>query len=187
MWQDWHLRRAARVVGRGGVIAYPTEAVWGLGCNPWNPAAVARILDLKGRPASKGLIVIAATVAQLSPYVVFPSPEVRAQVVATWPGPVTWILPVTPGVPAWLRGGRGSLAVRVTAHPVAAALCRLAGPLVSTSANPAGRSPARSVLAVHRYFGARIDYRVPGATGSRSRPTEIRDARTGLVLRHGSS
>ena len=179
----WRLRQAARVTRAGGVLAYPTEAVWGLGCDPFDPRAVLRVLALKGRPPDKGLIVLAARYEQVAPLVRFPDPQIRERVLASWPGPVTWLLPVSPGVPPWLTGGRGTLAVRVTAHPVAAGLCRVAGPLVSTSANPAGRPPARRALQVRKWFAGGIDLLVPGETGGERSPSRIIDAGSGRRLR----
>ncbi len=165
------------------MLAYPTEAVWGLGCDPFNALAVLRVLALKGRSPARGLIVLAAEYEQLAPLVRFPDPETRQRVLASWPGPVTWLLPASPGVPPWLTGGRDTLAVRVTAHPVAAGLCRVAGPLVSTSANPAGRPPARRALQVRRWFTGGIDLLVPGETGGARSPSRIIDARSGRRLR----
>jgi L-threonylcarbamoyladenylate synthase len=180
---DWHLRQAARVVARGGLIAYPTEAVFGLGCDPWNVDSIQRLLAMKGRDVRKGLILIAYSVAQLEDFVLYPNAAVRDHVVASWPGPVTWVLPVRDGVPTVLRGGHASLAVRVTAHPIASALCRITGPLVSTSANRGGRPAARDSLHVRVQFGTRVEYVVPGPVGALGGPTEIRDAVTGKILR----
>lgn len=172
---SWHLKQAARVIHRGGIVAYPTEGVFGLGCDPLDAAAVFRVLELKGRPVEKGLILIASDFAQLAPYVEALSTAQRRKVFATWPGPVTWLLPARAETPWWLTGEHDTLAVRVTAHPLAAALCQAAnGPLVSTSANPAGHRPARSPLAVRRMFGRRVDFILHGATGGRAGPSEIR-------------
>lgn len=182
------LRLAARILANGGVVAYPTEAVFGLGCDPWDREAVARILAIKGRPVSKGLILIAADFIQLGPFLAPLAPDRRDEILASWPGPVTWVLPVRRTTPAWLTGRFATLAVRVTAHPLAAGLCRaFGGAIVSTSANRAGRPPARSVLALHRGLGGPaaggIDLIVPGACGGADRPSIIRDGRTGRVLR----
>jgi len=166
-------------------VAYPTEGVWGLGCDPGNPAAVLRLLDLKGRRWQKGLILIAADLADLLPYLEPLSPNMIKRLRTTWPGPVTWLLPARKSTPPWLRGRHHTLAVRVTAHHRAAELCRcFGGPLVSTSANPAGRPAAKRRLQVQRLFGELLDYIVPGETGGLCRPTEIRDAR-GAVVRAG--
>lgn len=171
---------AARRVRAGGVIAYPTEAVYGLGCDPRNRRAVARLLRLKRRPAYKGLIVIAANAQQLWPY----APELPARAIATWPGAHTWLVPARPRVPFWLRGRHATLAVRVTAHRIAARLCRAAHmALVSTSANRARARPARSAREVARRFGAALDGIVAGRVNRRARPTPIRDVRTGASIR----
>lgn len=180
------LRAVARVVRAGGLIAYPTEAVYGLGCDPRNERAVRRLLALKRRSPRKGLILIAADFAQLAPYLQPLTAADRSQLDVTWPGPYTWLIPARPEVPRWLRGQYATLAVRVTAHPLAAALCRTCGhPLVSTSANFSGRPPARTALAVRRQLGKNIDALLPGPTGGAARPTEIRDLRTGRRARNG--
>lgn len=178
------MRLAVRAVRRGGVVAYPTEGVFGLGCDPRREAAVRRILSLKRRPVKKGLILIAADFSQLQPYLLPLTSEIRARLEATWPGAVTWLLPARSEVPRWLKGRHDTLAVRVTAHPLAAHFCRaLSSAVVSTSANRAARPPARTALQVRRAFGAGIDYILPGATGGRAGPSEIRDGVTGQRLR----
>lgn len=179
------VRLAARHLRAGGLLAYPTEAVWGLGCDPLNAAAVDALLALKGRPQAKGLILAAAEFAQIEPFLDIPSQAMRERLLHSWPGPVTWIVPAARHAPTWLAGKRGTLAVRVSAHPVVAALCRaFAGPVISTSANPSGRRPARTLLAARRYFpraGLRF---LPGKLGVvGGRPTAIFDARSGARLR----
>lgn len=180
---NWHYTRAALSISRGGVIAYPTEAVYGLGCDPWDAVAVFRLLSLKHRTPEKGLIVVAAEIGQLSGLVDFSGKFDRAAVAATWPGPMTWILPARERVPYWLTGRHRGIAVRVSKHPGVRALCLKAGPLISTSANPAGAPPARNHARVRCYFGNRLDYILPGCVGGRSEPTEIRDAVTGARIR----
>jgi len=180
----FRLRLAARRIENGSVIAYPTEAVYGLGCDPWNPRAVRRILEIKRRPESKGLILVAAEASQLEPFVDPLDPQRMREILATWPGPVTWLLPARPGTPRWLTGDHDSLAVRVTAHPLAAGLCLSAGTaLVSTSANRSGLEPARTALAVRLHLGGAIDYILAGACGPRAQPSRIRDGRTGALIR----
>jgi L-threonylcarbamoyladenylate synthase len=176
------LAKAARLLRAGGVIAYPTEAVFGLGCDPRNRAAVQRLLRIKRRSAAKGLILIAASVNQLSPYVT----DIPLAARASWPGPRTWLLTPRPGVPRWLTGRHARIAVRVTAHALARDLCLAAGmALVSTSANRAGQAPARTRREVLRRFGRSLDYVLPGRCGRRRRPTAIVDAASGAVVRPG--
>lgn len=166
----------------GGIVAYATEYCFGLGCDPLNRNAVLRLLRLKRRPLAKGLIVLAADEAQLIPFIM----DIPAAVRASWPGPHTWLLPARPGVPGWVIGRHDKIAVRVTAHPQAAALCRAAGmAIVSTSANRAGEVPARTDREVARRFGKRVDYILPGNVGDAPAPTPIRDALTGRLVRPG--
>lgn len=182
----WRVKQAARVIRGGGVIAYPTEAVFGLGCDPYNHSAVMRILALKQRPMAKGLILIAAEFGQFAPFVLPLEDAARDRLADTWPGPVTWLLPARPDTPIWLRGEHATIAVRVTAHPLAAALCRSTGhALVSTSANPGGRPPARHSWQVRRYFREGVDMVLNGALGGEARPSEIRDLRSGAIVRSG--
>lgn len=184
-FMNHRLRLAARVITAGGVVAYPTEAVYGLGCDPWNRAAVERLLRMKRRDPTKGLILIAADPAQLIPFIL-PLPLARmVEILASWPGPNTWLLPAHPRTPDWLSGRFDTLAVRVTAHPLAAALCRTGGrAIVSTSANVANRPPARTAFGVRLAFPADgPDLILTGACGGADRPSTIRDGRSGRLLR----
>lgn len=168
----------------GGLIAYPTEAVYGLGCLADRGDAVARLLALKHRSWRKGLLLIGATLEQLERFVLLPPEPRRGEVLASWPGPVTWVLAARPGVPRWISGGRPTVAVRLTAHALARALCERVGhALVSTSANVSSREPLRDPLRVRRQLGGALDYVLAGELGGLTRPTVIKDARTGRVLR----
>ncbi len=179
------MRRAARVVRSGGVIAYPTEAVYGLGCDPADAAAVRRILHIRGRGARAGLILIADHTERLHGWIA-PTATERRRLGSHTGQPVTWVVTAGPRAHRLLTGGRPGIAVRITAHPTAAALCCAAAtPLVSTSANRHGRPPARDALAVRRRLGPQLDFVLGGATLGRARPSEIRDARSGAVLRRG--
>jgi len=176
--------KALRLLARGGVIAYPTEGVYGIGCVPGNRQAISRLLTIKRRSPSKGLILIASTLGQLESLIELPDDERLGQIKLSWPGPVTWILPAQRGVPSWLLGPSKTLAVRVTDHPIAARLCsRLGSPLISTSANRAGRPPPTSALRVRRTLGKDLDDILVGPLGSLKHPTTIRDARSGRTLR----
>ncbi len=180
----WRLDFAAHQLRRGGVVGYPTEAVWGLGCDPQNARATARLLALKRRTQAQGLILIADRADRFEALLAGLTDAQRQRVVASWPGPNTWLVPHRGLVPDWIRGGHSTVAVRVSAHDGARALCAAFGaPLVSTSANPHGRPPARCRLQLERYFHRRLDAVVPGSVGGRSRPSTIRDACTGALLR----
>jgi L-threonylcarbamoyladenylate synthase len=178
------LQRAADLLLMGGIVAYPTEAVYGLGCMPLDRAAITRLLAIKSRPMDKGLILIAANFGQLADMVSLPGPPLDRAVQDSWPGPVTWLLSAAEWVPHWLTGDSDKLAVRVTDHPLAAELClRCGSPLVSTSANRAGRPPLRSPLAVRRQLGEEIDGVLVGPLGGQARPSQIRDGVTGEIVR----
>ncbi len=168
----------------GGIIAYPTEAVYGLGCDPFNRQAIERLLKIKNRSPKKGFILIASEWKHVQRLVEPIDPKALARVFATWPGPVTWVFPASPEVPAWVRGEHTTVAVRITAHPIAKALCqRYARPIVSTSANTEGQPPMRDERMIRMVFGNTIDAIVAGSVGPSHRPSEIRDAITGEVLR----
>jgi L-threonylcarbamoyladenylate synthase len=146
--------------------------------------AVQRVLDIKGRPGHKGLILIAADFGQLLPFVESLEAVRMAHLLGTWPGPVTWLLPARRTTPRWLTGSHATLAVRVTAHPAAAALCRAwGGALVSTSANRTDRPAARTALQVRLRLGPQLDFLLNGPCGGRSRPSTIRDGRSGAEVR----
>lgn len=185
-----HIERAARILLAGGVIAYPTEAVFGLGCLPQHRGAVERLLAIKRRSWRKGLLLIGADLSQLTRYVLLPEEPRRGEILASWPGAVTWVLNARPGVSRWVSGvGSGTVAtvaVRLTDHPLARALCeRLGHALISTSANLSGRPPLKRALQVRRELGRTVDYVLPGQVGGLARPTAIKDGRTGRVLRAG--
>ena len=179
-----HLRLATAALAAGGVVACPTEAVWGLSCNPRDPLAVARVLALKGRPASKGLILVAASENQLEFLLGQLTERERSAVSASWPGPTTWLVAHHKQVPNWIHGDHDTVAVRVSDHPVVSALCTAwGGPLVSTSANRAGARPPRERFQVQRFFGDSLDYFLPGQVGRSARPSTIRDLASGQIVR----
>ena len=180
-----NIRQAVKTCEAGGVLAYPTEAVFGLGCLPLYEHAVRRILDLKQRSVSKGLILVAADIAQLHPYVDFGKVKDMDEIHQSWPGPVTWLIPAREETPDWLTGDHTTLAVRVSAHPLVRTLCEELGPLVSTSANPQGKPPARTSMKVRTYFSGQIDYIMPAVLSGTGNPSTIRDAMTGKIVRAG--
>ncbi|PLK58776.1 L-threonylcarbamoyladenylate synthase type 1 TsaC [Candidatus Palibaumannia cicadellinicola] len=169
------------------VIAYPTEAIFGLGCDPDSEKAVQKLLVLKRRDWQKGLILVAATYAQLANYIDDSSLNIhqRARIFALWPGFVTWVIPANTATPRWLTGQFSSLAVRVSAFEPVRRLCLAFGkPLVSTSANISGKSTARNVDEVRKQFGATFPV-MEGTVEGRSYPSEIRDALSGELIRQG--
>ncbi|MVF14288.1 tRNA threonylcarbamoyladenosine biosynthesis protein RimN [Ketobacter sp. MCCC 1A13808] len=183
-----HRLGAVNALAQGEVIAYPTESVFGYGCDPFNPIAVQRLLTLKQRPVEKGLILVAANCQQIEPLLRSLSADQRHRLDADWPGPVTWLIPDPEQlIPAWIKGSFSSVAVRVSAHPLVQSLCQAwGGPIVSSSANQSGRPPAKSeysLLRARRQTGIGADYIVPGATQRRSKPSEIKDLQSGRIIR----
>jgi L-threonylcarbamoyladenylate synthase len=166
------------------VIACPTEAVWGLSCDPFDRAAVAQLLALKRRPVAKGLILIAADESQLDWLLEGMSAAQRAKLTLSWPGPTTWLIPHHNKVPEWIHGDHETVAVRVSAHPAVSALCAAwGGVLTSTSANPAGCQPPRHGFQLRGYFAGQLDFIVPGSVGGADRPSTIKDLCSDQILR----
>ena len=135
---NFDLSNALSALRNQGVIAYPTESVFGLGCDPDCDATIQKILDLKQRPAHKGLILIAANIAQLKNYADFSSLTATQlhTIEKNWPGPFTWVVPAQKNLSKLISGDFDSVAVRVSAHPIVQKLCREFGkPIISTSAN----------------------------------------------------
>jgi len=180
------LEKAVNALKKGGVIAYPTEGVYGLGCDPNDEKAVRKILQIKQRPASKGLILLASDWSQLQTWL-RPIPKANLEkMLATWPGPVTWVCPAKEDVPICLKGDHDSLAVRVTDHVLARTLCQMfAKPLVSTSANLSGQAPPQAMADFDEKVAQQIDYLVPGSVGDLKGSTPICDVLTGQCLRAG--
>lgn len=176
----------ARLLRASGLIAYPTEGVWGLGCDPRDESAVLRLLALKRREVGKGLILIAASETQLTPFIDLDAltDAQREAVRASWPGPNSWIVPASAAAPHWITGDHDGIAVRVTAHPIVRALCDdFGGALVSTSANIASEPSPRTRAELDPRVIAGVDAVCEGDTLGRAQPSTLRDARSGNTLR----
>lgn len=178
------IQHTVDIVNSGGVIAYPTEAVYGIGCDPFNESAVKRVLKLKNRPMKKGFILIASRWSQVSHLIKPIGENLMQPIFASWPGPVTWVFPVAATVPKWITGQYDSIGIRITSHQVAKTLCdHLDAPLISSSANLGGQPPIRCIRELKKLFGDAIDVYVSGELGGRKNPSEIRDALSGKQLR----
>ncbi|NOQ37049.1 MAG: tRNA threonylcarbamoyladenosine biosynthesis protein RimN [Methylococcaceae bacterium] len=178
------LQQACHQLEDGNIIAYPTEAIYGLGCDPFNEDAAIKLLELKQRSMDKGLILIAADFMQLEPFLDYDE-KILQRVQENKSEVITWVIPAQAWVPKWLTGKHSSLAVRVTSHPLSKALCeQFDSPLVSTSANPSSKKPARNALQVRRYFSKYPSLKIiNGKTGGNKNPSKIYDALTGNCLR----
>jgi L-threonylcarbamoyladenylate synthase len=176
--------KAAKILKQGGIIAYPTEAVLGIGCDPFNEQAVLKLLQLKKRSVAKGVILIAANWEQIKNLTAPIDNELLEKVFATWPGPYTWVFPASDSCPKWISGEYPTVALRVTKHEVAKAICdKFSEPIVSTSANIENNPPARSLIELHSQFPQGIDLIIPGEIGGLEKPTSIMDVLTGKMLR----
>ncbi|MCE0493680.1 L-threonylcarbamoyladenylate synthase [Vibrio salinus] len=180
--------QAVMALQNGDVIGYPTEGVFGVGCDPDDVMAIEKLLQIKQRPVEKGLILIAASYEQLLPYIDEEqlSDEQICRVKESWPGPVTWIMPASSQVSSWLSGKFDTIAVRVTDHLLVRRLCCAFGkPITSTSANLSGQPSCLTTEEVQQQLGGKLAVILRGETGGRNKPSEIRDARTLAVLRKG--
>ncbi len=154
------LRQFARHIQHDGLVCYPTEGVWGLGCHPLSASAFARLLAIKQRPRAKGVILVAANIKQIQPYVEIDA-VLQQQLAHYWPGFVSCILPASSDCPSYLTGKHHSLAVRVTAYPPLQALCLYAQTaIVSSSANISGQPSVTTLQQARRLFGQQVDYYV---------------------------
>ena len=178
------ITQAVACLNEGGIIACPTEAVYGLSCDPANVKAVKRLLALKARDKNKGLILVASDLAQLLPYLAPISDDIQKRISPTWPGPCTWVLPAKKEVSTYLTGKFSSIALRVTNHPVLKDICDVFnGPIVSTSANLAGERPCVSYDEACEVFSEKIAFIFNGNVGDLQNPTPIFDGLSGVQLR----
>ena len=177
-------KKAAAILKRGGVIAYPTEGVWGLGCDPFNSSAVNRILEIKSRPPHKGLIVVSSEMAHFADFLKGAGTEGIEKIRQSKGRGISWLIANNGLALDLVSGGQSTLAIRLSDHPSIAGICSAFGAaMVSTSANPSAEPPALNAEQVHGYFAERIDYVVPGDLGGQNGPSEIRHIGTGEVMR----
>jgi L-threonylcarbamoyladenylate synthase len=182
----WALNRLTQAIAAGAVIGYPTDTIWGFGCDPLNLASVARLLHIKQRPVDKGLILLASDLLYLEPFIRI-DPDQREILQSPLATPTTWLVDASEYCPVWIRGNHPTVAVRVTDHPLLRYLCpRLNSPLVSTSANRAGKSTVRSALQLRRQFADEVDFIVTGFNTGGAKPSEIKSLASGNLLRSAS-
>lgn len=188
MTDNAYLHQLKKHIRQGGIIAYPTEGVWGLGCDPFNEAAVNEILQIKGREVEKGLILVASSLAQIYMLMEGLPEEAKHRLESSCPGPETWLIPdPNQAIPSWIKGKFATVAIRVSKHPVVVRLCDELGLLVSTSANPADREPALSEEQVKAYFPECLSAGklriVPGELGGQRGPSRIVDLMSRELVR----
>lgn len=183
---DVWLSRVARLVQAGGVLAVPTETYYGLGINPFDGAAVARLLSIKGRPDGKPILILIGEQAQLQDLVTDVSSAARVLMEAFWPGPLTLVFPAGARFPTSITAGTGTVGIRHTSHPALAELLRYTGPLTGTSANYSGQPPVQTAVAVERTIGALVDVIVDGGTTPGGLPSTVLSVCDGVrMVREG--
>lgn len=184
----FHINNAASILHLGGVIAYPTESVYGLGCDPQNDNAIIELLSIKKRSFKRGLILIASHIDQLSPYIAEFDEKQLNKVNQTWPGPTTWLLPYGEYTSVLLRGAHPLQAVRVSNHPTVKALCdKFGGAIVSTSANVSGHPAAKTKIHVYQQLKQKVDYILAGNVGGLASPCEIRSGIDNSIIRSSNN
>ena len=182
MSENPQIQQAAKIIQSGGVISYPTESVFGLGCDPLNEFAVNKILKLKNRAVEKGLIIVAGDLKQLKPYVELSTEE--EQKILNEKSDTTWLVKKSELTPGWVSGNHKKVAVRVSNHPLIFQLCQIINqPLISTSANPSGSAPAITSQQSKHYFSNNVDLYIDYASKGTGQPTQIKDITTDIVIR----
>lgn len=177
------IREAVNLLREGGIICHACEGVWGFACDPFNQSAVSRILKIKRRPQSKGLIVIAHEAAQFGAELALLSCDKRDYITASWPGRTTWLLP-TNRFPNWIIGDHATVAARVPDHQQARTIAAMFGqPLVSTSANIANEDPCLTEAEARSTFEDSVDYVVSGSISHSTGSSDIFDAASGEQIR----
>lgn len=186
---DLSVAAGVEAIRQGKVIVYPTESVYGFGCDPMQPLAVEKIIALKNRASHKGFILIISKIAQLTPYIDWDkiADSDWGVVEKSWPGPVTWILPAKQSVNALLLGSNQTIAIRMSSHPIAKALCdTMNGAIVSTSVNHSEQAPLMQPDIIQSQFSDDISGIVTGSLGTQSKPSWVIDFASQTVLRAGS-
>lgn len=179
-------RNLVDIFNHGGIIAYPTEAVFGLGCDPDNEESLKRLLALKKRSVDKGLILLAGDYSQLLPYIdeSLISKDKKLAMLSNWPDGITQLVPKNKNLSMLLSGKFDTIAVRVTSQADVVALCKKTNkPIVSTSANLSGQEPAKTWQTISPLLAKQLDFIVEGITLGYTSPSKIIDALTGKVIR----
>jgi L-threonylcarbamoyladenylate synthase len=184
------VKRAGEILRQGGIVAHPTETLYGLAADPWNAGALDRLTALKGRPAGSGYILLTSSAEEALALGAGPALETfRRLAWAFWPGPLTLVVEASEAAPPGATGPGGGIAVRESPDPVARALVRALGrPITSTSANRTGGDPARSGAEVSRIFGDGVDLILDAGGREATMPSTLVDLRAGtpVILRRGA-
>ena len=165
------------------IFAYPTEGVWGIGCNPFSEKAVKKLINLKKRPKNKGIIVLAGSLQQLLPFTQHLSEKLKKRMNSKWPGPHTWLVPSSPDIPKWLIGPTGLVALRLSDHKTVIELTESFNmPICSSSANISGQEPAKNLDEIRTFFGNKVLI-IEGELGGLKKPTPVQNLESKEWLR----
>lgn len=174
------ISQAKTIIQHGGIIAYSTETVLGLGCDPNNEQAVKKILWLKSRAVTNGLIILVDSIESLKKYTKPLSREQHTTITST--KNTTWLIPANSNAPYWIVGEHNNIAIRITNHSTSKPLSCAAHGIVSTSANISSYKILQDQTEIRDWFGPHVDYMIIGESGSNT-PSEIRNLLSGEKLR----
>lgn len=156
MPSDFCIRHAAHIIRHGGIIAYPTDTVYGLGCDPYNADAVEKINLIKQRPLNKYFILLASDIKQVQP--LLHTTKAQQKLITQSDEPTSWIVNASPNAPEWLTNKSHTITIRISHSPTVQKLCSALGhPIISTSANISGRRPAKNALELYQFFYKKVD------------------------------
>ncbi len=183
MASDFSIRHAAHVIRSGGIIAYPTDTIYGLGCDPYDAAAVDELNKLKQRPLNKQFILLAGDIEQINPLVLL-NEEQQTRIIQTTES-TSWIIDASPQAPAWLTDKQNTLTIRISKSAFIKKLCtKLGHAIISTSANPSGKKPASNSLELHRYFHNSVHKILAHQQKLNAQPSKIIRLCDNHIIRH---
>ena len=172
MASDFSIRHAAHVINSGGIIAYPTDTIYGLGCDPYDADAVARLSDIKSRSALKQFILLAGHIEQIKAFVDLT--EDQQQKITQNKEATSWVIKANKHTPAWLLNKDKTVTIRLSKHSDVKKLCHILGhAIISTSANLSGQRPARNALELHQRFHSSIDKIMASNEKLTARPSKV--------------
>ncbi len=184
MLTRWRLQCIDQALTQGGIIAYPTESVYGLGCDPEQPLALERLLNVKRRSFHKGLIILISNIDQALPYIQPLNEQQTRLILKNNARATTWLIPRSDHLPELLYGQSDRIAIRLTRHPIAKSICDYTDKaLVSTSCNLSGKPPMKYAFEARNKMSAHIDQVVAGECEQQS-PSKIIDLLTGNIIRN---
>ena len=172
MASDFSIRHAAHIIKHGGIIAYPTDTIYGLGCDPYNQHAVEQINRIKLRPANKQFILLAGNIKQIKPLILIN--QQQEKLLSQKTEPTSWVVNASTAAPAWLIDEKNTLTIRISQHKDVKKLCHALGhAIISTSANPSGKTPAKNALKLHQYFHSSVDKIILSASTQTGKASKI--------------